>query len=140
MRNFKKLEDIPTELSNNPRMFDGSSTTHKYIVFDDEQEMEAHISSNFNGWSKELHIARINQLHDIEFEKLISNRDYTSMSELSLWAQSADSEYYNEANALLSWYTSTYLTIEQYALTVNEGNALDPQAFIETLPAFTFGE
>lgn len=138
MRKFKKIEDVPSELSDNPRMFNGSNPVYKHIVFDDEQEMEAYMSSTYNNWSKELHIARINQLHDNEFERLLSSRNYLSMSELSLWAQSADSEYYDEANALLSWYTSTYLLMEQYFSSVTEESALTPEAFINTLPVFSF--
>lgn len=140
MRKFKKIEDIPSELSDNPRMFNGSNPVYKHIVFDDEQEMETYISSTYNNWSKELHIARINQLHDIEFENLLQSRNYLSMSELYLWAQSADSEYYDEANALLSWYTSTYLTMEQYFATVTEETALSPETFMETLPIFAFNK
>ena len=138
MRKFKKLEDIPSELSGNPRMFNGSNPVYKHIVFDDELEMETYMSSNYNSWSKELHIARINQLHDNEFERLLSSLNYVSMSELSLWAQSADSEYYNEANALLAWYTSTYRALELYAETVTEQSAIAPEAFIDTLPVFSF--
>lgn len=89
-------------------------------------------------WSKEVHIAEINQLHDELFKSILSANNYIDMSELTMWAMLPDSEYRTEANAIKDWYKITYMLIEQYALTVNEENALESQAFIESLPAFTF--
>lgn len=91
-----------------------------------------------NQWTKDAHIVAINSLHDLLFEKTLTDCNYLSMSELALWAQSIDGEYYDEANALLAWYTSTYLTIEVYAESVTEQTAIAPEVFIGNLPVFSF--
>lgn len=103
-----------------------------------DEAYNAYISEKTSAWSKSMHLSLINQLHDALFESHMASKNYVSMSELSLWAQSTDGEYYDEANALLAWYTNTCYLIEQYANAVTKETAVDPADFILTLPEFQF--
>ena len=85
-------------------------------------------------WSKEAHIAEINQLHDELFNSILSEYGYTSFAELSIWTQEPTNEYYTEANAIKEWYRSTWMSIKAYSETVTEPTAVEPQAFIDNLP------
>lgn len=104
-----------------------------------EEEALSIIKQIGNRWSKEAHIAEINLLHNELFAEILSKYNYISMSELALWAQSSNENYYDEANAILNWYTSTYMQIELYASSVTQPNAIEPQIFIGSLPKFSFG-
>ena len=87
-----------------------------------------------NTWSKERHIAEINQLHDELFNSILAQHNYTSFAELSIWTQEPTNEYYTEANAIKEWYRSTWMSIKAYSETVTEPTAVEPQAFIDNLP------
>jgi hypothetical protein len=89
-------------------------------------------------WSKEAHIAEINQLHDELFKSILSANNYIEMAELGLWAQQPDSLFRNEAIAIKAWYINTCEIICNYETTVNEQNAVEPIEFIDNLP--TYGE
>jgi len=87
-----------------------------------------------NTWSKERHIAEINQLHDELFNSILAQHNYTSFAELSIWAQEPTNEYYSEANAIKEWYRSTWMEINEYSEIVTEATAAEPQVFINNLP------
>lgn len=85
-------------------------------------------------WSKETHLAEINQLHDELFNSILAQHNYTSFAELSIWAQEPTNEYYSEANAIKEWYRSTWMEINEYSEIVTEATAAEPQVFINNLP------
>ncbi len=89
-------------------------------------------------WSKEAHIAEINQLHDELFKSILSENGYIDMAELSLWAQQPDSLFRNEAIAIKAWYINTCEIICNYEATVTEQTKVEPIEFIDNLP--TYGE
>lgn len=103
-----------------------------------QEDYDAWKSSLENNWNKEAHIAAINSLHDELFASILAQHKYIDMSELTMWAMLPDSQYRTEANAIKYWYKTTYMLIEQYAETVTELTALTPEAFIDTLPVFSF--
>jgi len=87
-------------------------------------------------WSKETHIAEINQLHDELFKSIISANGYIDMAELGIWVQQPDSMFRNEAIAIKAWYINTCEIICNYETTVNEQNAVEPIEFIDNLPKY----
>jgi len=87
-------------------------------------------------WSKETHLAEINQLHDELFKSILSANGYIDMAELTMWAMQPDSQYRVEANAIKQWYIDTYTLIEQYGATVTEQTAVKPTEFIDNLPKY----
>ena len=89
-------------------------------------------------WSKEAHIAEINQLHDELFKSILSANNYIDMAELTMWTMQPDSQYRIEANEIKQWYIDTFTLIEQYEATVTEQTKVDPIQFINNLP--TYGE
>ena len=90
-----------------------------------------------NSWNKESHISEISHLHDELFNSILSQHNYTSFAELTLWAQEPTNEYYTEANAIKEWYRSTWMAIKEYSETVTEETAVVPQTFIENIEPFT---
>ena len=88
-------------------------------------------------WTKDSHISEISCLHDELFNSILSQHNYTSFAELSIWAQEPTNEYYTEANAIKEWYRSTWMDIKEYSETVTEGTAVEPQIFINNLEPFT---
>ena len=105
--------------------------------FVSQSEYDTIIASKYV-WSKEAHIAEINQLHDELFKSILSANGYIDMAELSLWVQQPDSMFRNEAIAINAWYINTCEIICNYETTVNEQNAVEPIEFIDNLP--TYGE
>lgn len=93
-----------------------------------------------NAWNKGMYISEVSHLHDELFNSILAQYNYTSFAELNSWAQEPINQYDEEAKAIKSWYRETWLLIEQYAEAVTEQTAMSAEAFIETLPAFTFGE
>ena len=89
-----------------------------------------------NTWSKERHIAEINQLHDELFKSILLANNYIDMAELGIWAQQPDSLFINEAIAIKAWYINTCEIICNYETTVNEQNAVEPIEFINDLPKY----
>ena len=89
-------------------------------------------------WSKEAHIAEINQLHDELFKSILSANNYIEMAELGLWAQEPDSLFRNEAIEIKAWYINTCEIICNYEATVTEQTKVEPIEFIDNLP--TYGE
>ncbi len=98
-----------------------------------QNEYDAIIASKYV-WSKEAHIAEINQLHDELFNSILSEYGYTSFAELGIWAQDPTNEYYTESNKIKQWYRSTWMAIKEYSETVTEVTAVEPQSFIDNLP------
>lgn len=105
--------------------------------FISQREYDTIIASKYV-WSKDAHIAEINQLHDELFKSILSENGYIDMAELSLWAQQPDSQYRIEANEIKQWYIDTFTLIEQYEATVTEQTKVEPIEFIDNLP--TYGE
>lgn len=97
-------------------------------------EYDAYILSLSNRWNKESNVEMINQLHTELFNKILEEKKYINIGELSFWMQRPESEYYNEAISIFNWFGSTYLLIEQYASTVTEANHQEPEEFIASLP------
>lgn len=89
-----------------------------------------------SAWSKERHIAEINQLHDELFKSILLANNYIDMAELGIWAQQPDSLFRNEATAIKAWYINTCEIICNYETTVNEQNAVEPIEFIDNLPKY----
>lgn len=87
-------------------------------------------------WSKETHLAEINQLHDELFKSILSANGYIDMAELGIWVQQPDSMFRNEAIAIKAWYINTCEIICNYETTVNEQNAVAPAEFIDNLPKY----
>jgi len=100
-----------------------------------QNEYDAIIASKYV-WSKEAHIAEINQLHDELFKSILSANNYIEMAELGLWAQQPDSLFRNEAIEIRAWYINTCEIICNYETTVNEQNAVEPIEFIDNLPKY----
>ena len=107
----------------------------KEISCEDAEEV---LNSLRNVFSKEQYISKISELHDILVQKILEDHNYKDFAELNSWAQMPINEYYAEANAIKSWYRETWLLIERYAGVVTEQSALTPEAFIDTLPVFSF--
>ena len=103
--------------------------------FVSQSEYDTIIASKYV-WSKEAHIAEINQLHDELFKSILSENGYIDMAELSLWVQQPDSMFRNEAIAIKAWYINTCEIICNYETTVNEQNAVEPIEFIDNLPKY----
>ena len=101
-----------------------------------QNEYDAIIASKYV-WSKSAHISEISHLHDELFNSILSQHNYTSFAELTLWAQEPTNEYYTEANAIKEWYRSTWMEIKAYSETVTEETAVVPQTFIENIEPFT---
>ena len=110
------------------RLIDGDSDTQISV---------ADANALLNVWDKESHISEISHLHDELFNSILSQHNYTSFAELTLWAQEPTNEYYTEANAIKEWYRSTWMEIKAYSETVTESTAVEPQTFIENLEPFT---
>jgi hypothetical protein len=87
-------------------------------------------------WSKETHIAEINQLHDELFKSILSANNYIEMAELGLWAQQPDSLFRNEAIEIRAWYINTCEIICNYEATVTEQTKVEPIEFIDNLPKY----
>ena len=87
-------------------------------------------------WSKETHIAEINQLHDELFKSIISANGYIDMAELGIWVQQPDSMFRNEAIAIKAWYINTCEIICNYEATVTEQTKVEPIEFIDNLPKY----
>ena len=87
-------------------------------------------------WSKETHLAEINQLHDELFKSILSANNYIDMAELGIWAQQPDSLFRNEATAIKAWYINTCEIICNYEETVTEQTAIEPTDFINSLPKY----
>ena len=100
-----------------------------------QSEYDSIIDSKYV-WSKEAHIAEINQLHDELFKSILSANNYIDMAELGIWAQQPDSLFRNEAIAIKAWYINTCEIICNYETTVNEQNAVEPIEFIDNLPKY----
>ena len=100
-----------------------------------QNEYDAIIASKYV-WSKEAHIAEINQLHDELFKSILSANGYIDMAELGIWAQQPDSLFRNEAIAIKAWYINTYEIICNYEETVTEQTAIEPTDFINSLPKY----
>ena len=98
---------------------------------------EAYMNALISAWNKERHISEISHLHDELFNSILSQHNYTSFAELTLWAQEPTNEYYTEANAIKEWYRSTWMAIKEYSETVTEETAVVPQTFIENIEPFT---
>lgn len=109
------------------RLINGNSVTE---ISDSEA------NAFLNTWSKERHIAEINQLHDELFKSILSANNYIDMAELGIWAQQPDSLFRNEAIAIKAWYINTCEIICNYETTVNEQNAVEPIEFIDNLPKY----
>ena len=97
---------------------------------------EAYMNALISVWNKERHISEISHLHDELFNSILSQHNYTSFAELTLWAQEPTNEYYTEANAIKEWYRSTWMEIKAYSETVTEETAVEPQIFIDSLQSF----
>ena len=110
------------------RLIDGDSDTQ--ISVEDANAL-------LSAWNKERHISEISLLHDELFNSILSQHNYTSFAELSIWAQEPNNEYYSEANAIKEWYRSTWMAIKEYSETVTEETAVVPQTFIENIEPFT---
>ena len=110
------------------RLIDGDSETQISI---------ADANALLNVWDKERHISEISHLHDELFNSILSQHNYTSFAELTLWAQEPTNEYYTEANAIKEWYRSTWMAIKEYSETVTEGTSVDTQTFIDNLQKFS---
>ena len=110
------------------RLIDGDSVTQISV---------ADASALISAWNKERHISEISHLHDELFNSILSQHNYTSFAELTLWAQEPTNEYYTEANAIKEWYRSTWMAIKEYSETVTEETAVVPQTFIENIEPFT---
>ena len=103
--------------------------------FVSQSEYDTIIASKYV-WSKEAHIAEINQLHDELFKSILSANGYIDMAELSLWVQQPDSMFRNEAIAIKAWYINTCEIICNYETTVNEQTKVDAVEFINDLPKY----
>ena len=110
------------------RLIDGDS---------ESQISVADANALLNVWDKERHISEISHLHDELFNSILSQHNYTSFAELTLWAQEPTNEYYTEANAIKEWYCSTWMAIKEYSETVTEVTEVEPQTFIGTLQKFS---
>lgn len=110
------------------RLIDGDSDTQISV---------ADANALLSAWNKERHISEISLLHDELFNSILSDHNYTSFAELSIWAQEPTNEYYTEANAIKDWYRSTWMAIKEYSETVTEVTAVEPQTFIKNLQPFT---
>ena len=107
------------------RLIDGDSDTQ--ISVEDANAL-------LSAWNKERHISEISLLHDELFNSILSQHNYTSFAELSIWAQEPTNEYYTESNKIKQWYRSTWMEIKEYSETVTESTAVEPQVFINNLP------
>lgn len=101
------------------------------LTTDEQHELMQYDNQQFN---KYAHLANINQLHDELFNSILTQHNYTSFAELSIWAQEPNNEYYTEANAIKNWYQSTWLLIRDYSNVVTEKTKIDPQEFTDNLP------
>ena len=104
------------------------------LTIDEQRELMQYNDETFN---KKSHLININQLHDELFNSILAQHNYTSFSELTLWAQEPTNEYYTEANAIKEWYCSTWMAIKEYSETVTEITAVEPQTFIGNLQKFS---
>lgn len=100
-----------------------------------QNEYDAIIASKYV-WSKEAHIAEINQLHDELFKSILSANGYIDMAELGIWAQQPDSLFRNEAIAIKAWYINTCEIICNYEAVVTEQTKVDAVEFINDLPKY----
>jgi len=110
-------------------LINGESTQE--MSFEDAESILKPLSEVF---SKEQYISKISELHDHLVLKLLEENNYKDFAELNSWAQEPINQYYEEANAIKSWYRETWLLIERYADVVTEQSALTPEEFINNLP------
>lgn len=141
MRTFNSFDEIPKKDIGKPRLTKGESI----LVFANLAEFEAYCAGLDQSFNKDAHIGKINLLHTELFNRIWSTNEfipnpYESREELNSAMATPDSDYNAEAIAINQWYWSTWKLIEQYAEVVTEENAMDPIAFINTLPVFSFGD
>ena len=100
------------------------------------EDAEAILKPLSEVFSKEQYISKISELHDHLVLKLLEENNYKDFAELNSWAQEPINQYYEEANAIKSWYRESWLLIERYADVVTEENAIAPAEFIDNLPKY----
>ena len=75
---------------------------------------------------------------EIAIDRLVSEKLseywYKDLSELSLIANTPESIWYNEANAIKKWYNQVYETFYNYKNTVDKDSMIEPEQFISSLP------
>jgi len=86
-----------------------------------------------NAWSKEVHVAEINALHEEEFKRRLFNADYVAEWELNAVLSDSENEYFDEAVLIINYWWNGWDAIKAYSETVTEENFIDPQTFVDNL-------
>ena len=78
-------------------------------------------------WSKENHIAEVNEYHNQQFDKLWQQAGYLGAWEVAIASQNVRLAYQAEAEAIMNYLWQGEQIIEAYALTVTEETAKTPE-------------
>jgi hypothetical protein len=84
-------------------------------------------------WSKEVHLAEINALHEAEFKQRLSDANYVGEWELSAVLADSENEYFDEAVLIINYWWNGWDAIKAYSETVTEENFIDPIQFVNNL-------
>lgn len=95
-----------------------------------QQELDAYIVATTT-WSKEAHLQEINDLHEAEFNKRLTDADYVGCWELNAVLADPANEYYQEAKSIIAYWWDGWDAIKAYAETVTEETALTPEQWLE---------
>jgi hypothetical protein len=84
-------------------------------------------------WSKEAHLQEINDLHEAEFKRRLSDANYVAEWELNAVLTDSENEYFDEAVLIINYWWNGWDAIKAYSETVTEENFIDPQTFVDNL-------
>ena len=97
-----------------------------------QAELDAYIAAT-TVWSKETHLAQINELHEAEFKRRLSDANYVAEWELNAVLADSENEYFDEAVLIINYWWNGWDAIKAYSETVTEENFIDPIQFVNDL-------
>lgn len=95
-----------------------------------EQEIAEFELSRQVIWSKENHIAEINQYHNQQFDQLWQQAGYLGAWEVAIASKNPELEYHAEAQSIMNYLWEGEQIINNYALTVTEETAQTPEEIL----------
>lgn len=98
-----------------------------------QEELDAYLASLPKVWSKEAHLAEINELHKEEFLKRVALAGYEDRDEFNATLADGRSQWHEEAKFINTYWLNGEIAIDNYAETVTEETAQDPIVFISSI-------
>lgn len=87
-------------------------------------------------WSKENHIAELNEYHNQQFDQLWQQAGYLGAWEVVIASKNLELDYNDEAQDIMNYLWQGEQIINIYAETVTEQNAKTPQEVLIGLAPF----